>query len=320
MNDSLLALAAPASGLKLLVATVPRLSREAAQRHGLASGSAGVLGQALAGALLLVAAEDADPDEARVDVQLECRGPLRGLLVDADGNGSIRGMVRVNDLDRGGGRKGDAASADAAGLSRFDARPLLEGAPGDEVGMLSVLRRIPGGEATDLHRALVPFAGADLGAGLTAFLQSDRTLAGHLVVELLHRPGEPLAVVAGALVAPTAEEHIDAARGLADQLRQGGLLQLLQGDLGGNAHALAQRITERHALGPLQLQSELKPRFSCRCSRERLVRALQTLPAPELLDMVDKDGGAEATCDFCAEIYVVGREELVALASAGERV
>ena len=87
-----------------------------------------------------------------------------------------------------------------------------------------------------------------------------------------------------------------------------------------NAHALAQHIGEAHQLGPLQVRSELQPRFSCRCSRERLVRALRALGASELLDMADKDGGAEACCDFCTETYVVSKEELVALARAAEAV
>ena len=323
MHDSLLTLAAPAAGLDLLVVTAPLLARDARERHQLAEGSAAVLAQALAGTLLLVGSEPGDPASTRVDVQLECRGPLRGLLVDADGNGSIRGMVRVSDLDRAGKRGGDAGAQAPAGLSRFEARALLEGGPGDEVGMLSILRRQPGGAEADLHRALVPFAGADLAAGLTAFLQSDRPGAGHMVIEVLGRPGEALAAVAGALLVPTDvsdEEQAQAAARIAQALRSGGLSKLLSADPSGNAHALSHKIAELHGLGPLQLKSEQRPRFSCRCSRDRLVRALQTLPAPELVDMAETDGGAEATCDFCAESYVVTKDELLALAGAGERV
>ena len=323
MHDSLLTLAAPAKGLRLLVVTATSLARDARERHVLAEGSAAVLAQALAGTLLLVGSEPGDPDSTRVDVQLECRGPLRGLLVDADGNGSIRGMVRVSDLDRGGKRSGEPSPEAPAGLTRFDASALVVGGLGDEVGMLSILRRQPDGTETDLHRALVPFAGADLGAGLTAFLQSDRPGAGHMVVEVLGRPAEALAAVAGVLVVPqddTNEEQAEAAAAIAKTLRAGGLARLLLADASGNAHALSQRIAEVHGLGPLQLESEQRPRFSCRCSRERLVRALQTLPAPELVDMAETDGGAEATCDFCAECYVVTKDELLALAGAGERV
>ena len=89
MADLLLVLEAPNCGVRLAVCTAPLLSREASRRHGLADGSAGALAQGLAGSLLLAATDRADdPGEARVDVQLECKGPLRGpsahvLLPDA---------------------------------------------------------------------------------------------------------------------------------------------------------------------------------------------------------------------------------------------
>jgi len=340
MADSVLVLDAPGAGVRLIVAAAPSLARAAAERHGLAPGSAAALAQAMTGALLLVAAEDADPSGARVDVQLDCRGPLRGLLVDADGAGAVRGMVQVPDLDRGGSRlragaeeapppgpdlgagAGAVALARKPRLARFDARALLDGGELESAGMISVLRRIPGSDG-ELHRALVPLAGADLAAGLTSFLQGDRSRAGHVSLEVLWRAGEPLAAVAGVMIAPLAEDDGAGARALGDVLRGGGLASLLERDEGegaGNAHQISQRIAAAHGLLPLQLRSELRPRFCCRCSRERFVRALRTLGAPELLDMADKDGGAAATCDFCAASYEVSAEELVALAGMGERV
>src|SRR5436190_16419307 len=116
MADSLLVMTAPAAGLRLVAVAAPQLAREARERHELGDGSAAVLAQALAGTLLLVASEEVAAETARVDVQLECRGPLRGLLVDADGGAGVRGMVRVAGLDRSG-RGGDGAPAEG-GLAR----------------------------------------------------------------------------------------------------------------------------------------------------------------------------------------------------------
>ena len=319
MRDSLVVLQAPRPGLRLVVACVAELSRDAARRHELLPGSAAALAQALAGTLLVVAAEDdAAAQEARVDVQLECKGPLRGWLVDADGDGRVRGMVRVSNLDRAG-RSPERSGAASPAAGRFDSRPLLA-SDGDEIGMLSILRRTPQAEG-ELHRTLVPFDGSDLAEGLNAFLRGDRLSAGEMALEVLFGKAEPLAAVAGVLAVPLGDEGAPAAMALSAALREGGLAQLLaQPGLAGNAHALAARIGEDHRFGPLQLASELRPRFSCRCSRERLVTALRSLGAPELRDMADKDGGAEATCDFCATSYVVSREELIVLAGSTERV
>lgn len=320
MTDLLLVLEAKTSGLKLAVCTAQELARDASVRHGLAPGSAAALAQALTGSLLLAGTdsrnESGEPG-ARVDVQLECGGPLRGLLVDADGSGKVRGLVRVNTLDRLGVRV-DAPAREAAReqLERFDARPLLATGHDERAGLLSVLRAQPGDESP--HRAAFPFAGADLGAALTLFLRNERALGGEMALEVLYRPGEPLAGVAGVMLWPDDEDDAERARAFGKPLREGGLcaamLRAAAGGAAGNGHALAQEIATLHGLGPLRLLTEVRPRFACRCSRERVVRALATMGVAELKDMASRDGGASATCDFCAAVYQISATELLELA------
>ena len=352
MADALLIFSTPE--LQLAVCTASKLAQEAAGRHGLAPGSAAALGQALAGTLLLAGTDRAAAAQARVDVQLECGGPLRGLLVDADGSGAVRGLVRVNELSRSGARveasgratleeasgratleeasgrltldeasgaetlaSGTSFASLAGGLERFDARPLLSTGQDEKAGLLSILRAVPDHEAP--HRATYPFAGADLGAALTLYLRNERAHGGELACEVLFRPSDPLASVASVLVWGATEEHGATARPLGQSLRQGALVQamLAAEDEGRNAHALAQELSRALSLGPLRLDSEIRPRFSCRCSRERLVRALGTLGAAELQDMAARDRGASATCDFCMAIWRISAAELLELAGEG---
>jgi molecular chaperone Hsp33 len=47
-----------------------------------------------------------------------------------------------------------------------------------------------------------------------------------------------------------------------------------------------------------------------------VVRALSTLGADELRDMAQRDGGADASCDFCAQSYRISKSELLELAGA----
>jgi molecular chaperone Hsp33 len=44
-------------------------------------------------------------------------------------------------------------------------------------------------------------------------------------------------------------------------------------------------------------------RFDCSCSFDRMLGALKMLGEDELQDMIEKDNGAEATCQFCGEVY-----------------
>ncbi|HEY5675495.1 MAG TPA: Hsp33 family molecular chaperone HslO, partial [Myxococcales bacterium] len=255
MGDRILIFEAKDAGLRLSVCTVAGVARDAAARHGLASGSACALSLGLTGALLLSAHE-----QARVDLQLECNGPLKGMLVDADETGAVRGLVRAGAL---------RAQPAAAALSRFDPRPLLASAHDERAGMLSVLRAPARGASA--HRAAFPFAGADLGAALTLFLRGERAAGGELALEALTGADDPVGAAGGALIAPLQEEDSERARVLGKPLRQGGLRDALltaqkAGDL---ALALARSLS----LGVLRKTGEVEPHFACRCSRERVARA-----------------------------------------------
>lgn len=54
-------------------------------------------------------------------------------------------------------------------------------------------------------------------------------------------------------------------------------------------------------------------RFHCGCSQARILRALAMLPREELQSMLDEDGEARATCEFCHAIYVVDAAQLQTL-------
>jgi molecular chaperone Hsp33 len=270
-------------GLLFYACVAPALLAEAAARHKLATGSAAVLGQAICGALLLSV-----HSQTRVDVQLDCPGPLRGLLADADASGAARGLVRVTDL---------AARFEG---ERFDPRPLLATGNDELAGRLSIVRKDP-----ELRRTVFPFAGADLGAALTLALRTETARGGEMALELI-APGTP----AGVLIAPLGDEDesIEAVRERGKPLRQGGLFAAL--------HELRdlEELPERLGL-QVEYAGEVTPRFACRCSRERVTSALQTLDPSELRDMAERDHGAVCSCDFCGESYRISAEELLSYAA-----
>jgi molecular chaperone Hsp33 len=282
MADALL-IFATSREVQIAVCVASQLAREAAERHKLHAGSGAALGQALAGALLAAGTE-----RARVDIQLECPGPLRGLLVDADESGAARGLVRNADLE--------------ANQGRFDPRPLLSTPFDERAGVLSILRAAPGEKSP--HRAVFPFAGGNLGAALTLFLRGERAQGGEMALEALLQNDKTLVV--GALL--SGDES------LGKPLRKSALYEAMLREQ--SPQGIARELASIFSLGDLRLVHELQPRFACRCSRERVVRALKTLGVPELLDMAVKDHGATATCEFCAATYRLTAEELLHLAES----
>ena len=59
--------------------------------------------------------------------------------------------------------------------------------------------------------------------------------------------------------------------------------------------------------------NRMTPAFSCDCSRERLERALISIGRKELQDLIEQDGKAELTCQFCTKTYQFDRDALESL-------
>ena len=50
--------------------------------------------------------------------------------------------------------------------------------------------------------------------------------------------------------------------------------------------------------------------YRCYCSRDRVSRALISMGKEELAQLIQEQGRAELTCQFCDQVYQFSREEL----------
>lgn len=69
---------------------------------------------------------------------------------------------------------------------------------------------------------------------------------------------------------------------------------------------------------PVEVAEAVPLSFACHCSRDRVKAVLASLGKDELARLVQEQGGAEVTCQFCNEVYRLSAEEVQALADAGE--
>lgn len=292
MADELVSALLRAEDLRVVLALTSDLSRRARELASMRPGSAAMLAQGLTAGLLLAALQK---ERARLNLQLECDGPLRGLFVDASSSGEVRGYVKNPLVEHIGGE------------GEFRWRPVLGNS-----GFLSVLRDQGGGE---YYRSSVQLGRFDLAQDLKAFFAESEQIRTEVFLELVAEGEEPLSVVGGLLMQPLPGGDVEALGAHAQRLASPGAFQagLQAGAKSGAAAAVK-------ALFPgsdLEVLARYPVAFQCSCSKERVKNALLAMGRAELDDLLAKDGQAEVTCQFCSTRYTVSGEEIRKLLDEG---
>lgn len=293
MSDELVSGLLKKTDLRVVLATTTELSRQARATHGAAPAAAALLSQALTAAALMGALQKHD---ARINLQVECDGPLRGLFVDGDASGLVRGYVKNLHVEYTGGE------------GQYHWRPVL-----GNKGFLSVLRDLGDGE---YYRSSVELVHFDLAADMERYLHQSDQLPSHLLLAQLpvgDGAKDPLGIVAGLLVQPLPDGDMDMFKELGVRLRRDFESAL-------RAHAASGASAVLRALLPepdFEVMSRYPLRFGCSCSKDRVKRALLAMGREELTDLLEKEGQAEATCQFCTTRYVIPGEEIRAMLEAG---
>ncbi len=290
MADQLIRATAADGGIRAVGTITTRLTEEARQRHQLSYVATAALGRTMTAGLLL--ASSMKRPQSRVNIRIKGDGPLGGILVDAGLDGTVRGYVgnAAIELPPNANGKLDVGGAVGADGYVYVIRDIGYGYP-----YSSTVELISGEIGDDLTHYLVTSEQTPSALVLGVFVGSQGvTAAGGLLLQVM-----PKAATDEALV-QTLESRIASLSGFTPLLQAGKTLpdifEELLGDMG------------------LQILPEVQlVRFDCKCSFNRVLGALKMLGEAELLDMIEKDNGAEATCDFCNEVYQASREDLAQL-------
>lgn len=280
MTDRLCRGLLPHLGLRAAFVRVGDTARMARVLHGLYPTSARLFAEGLAAGALLGALQKG---EGRVNLQVECDGPIGGLFVDADAEGNVRGWVRRPSVHF----PGDPARG---------ARAALGGS-----GYLSVLREIRGGQH---YRSAVELAELDLAADLRRWFAASEQVATALDLAVVARGDEPLAEVAAVLVQRLPDGDDAAVEAARRRIAAGALREALAAGAG------AQDAIRAVAGDGFDLLADVEVAYRCGCSHDRARVAVSALGADGVADVLANEREAVITCEFCRARYVVTEPEL----------
>lgn len=287
MADELVSGLLKETDLRVVLVTASELSRRARELHRSATASASLMAQGLTAGALLASLQKSD---SRINLQLECDGPLRGLFVDGDSSGVLRGYVK-NPLVSHVGNEGE-----------YHWRPAL-----GNKGFLSVLRDLGGGE---YYRSSVELESFELAKDLERYFSISDQLPTRVYLTVLPSQAngttEPLGLVAGLLLQPLPDGDREAFREIGERLAR-------DFEPAVRAHAAQGAPALLKALVPqpdMEVMSRHPVSFTCSCSKDRVKRALVSMGREELEDILAREGKAEADCHFCTTHYVVSGDEI----------
>ena len=289
MADQLIRATAADSGIRAVGVITTRLTEEARQRHKLSYVATAALGRTMAGGLLM--ASSMKRLGSRVNVRVKGDGPLGGMLVDAGLDGTVRGYVENPSVELPPNAKGKLDVGGAVGSGYlYVIRDITYGYP-----YSSTVELVSGEIGDDLAHYLVNSEQTPSALVLGVFVGAGGvTAAGGLLVQVLPKAARDEALVA------ILESRVAALAGFTPLLQAGKTLSEIFADLLGDMGL--------HIFPETQML-----RFHCGCSFDRVLGALKILGAAELEDMIIKDDGAEATCEFCGNVYQASSDDLAQL-------
>ena len=272
--------------VKAVAITGRDLVERARNIHTLLPMATAALGRALLGASMM--GDMLKEQKGSLTLQIKGGGPLGTILAVSDCEGNVRGYVQNPHVEL---------------IEKYPGKLDVGAAVGDERGTLTVIKDIglkepyvgsiglfSGEIADDLAMYFVESEQIPTACALGVLVGTDQsvTSAGGYLIQLL--PG-------------ASEEIITKIE--AGVRKLGPVSAALEGGLDGEG--LLRAVLSEFVL---EILEKHPVEYRCYCSRERVSRALVSMGRAELSSLIEEQGQAELTCQFCDRVYHYSKEEL----------
>lgn len=286
--DELVRVIAKDAPVKAMAITGTELVERARQIHDTWPVATAALGRLLMAASMM--GDMLKAEQGSVTLRVRGDGPLGSLTAVSDSEGNVRGYVQnpAVDVPRKAHAKLDVGTA--------------VGADGD----LTVIKDVGMKEP---YVGTIQLVGGEIAEDIAAYFVESEQIPTACALGVLIAPDQTVQTAGGYLIQllPGADEGVISAieRGIA---KVGAVSAAL--DAGVSALELLRQVLSEFELEVLETSPV---EYRCYCSRERVSRALISMGQEELTSLIEEQGKAELTCQFCDKVYDFSKEDLQAL-------
>ncbi len=284
MDDYIVRAMAGDGQIRAYAMTSRGIVEEARRIHGTSPVMTAALGRLLSGGAMMGAMMKGEED--LLTIQASCEGPAKALTVTADSRGNVKGYPAVPDVMLPPNEKGklDVGGALGPGILRVvKDMGLKEPYVGQTELQTSEI-------AEDLTYYFAVSEQTPSAVGLGVLMNRDNTVrrSGGFIVQLMPSAEES--------AIEELEQRVSVIHSVTDLLEDGMTPEEILGQVAGG-------------LG-LEILDRIPARYYCGCSRERVSRAISSIGAKDLDEMIRDGEPVEVGCQFCGRRYVFTTTDL----------
>lgn len=219
--------------------------------------------------------------------KVEGSGPIGVIVADGNAHGDVRGYVTNPHVDFDLNNQGKLDVARAVGVQ----------------GNLSIVKDLG---LRDHFTGQVPLVTGEISEDFTYYFAHSEQIPSAVGAGVLINPDHTVLAAGGFVVQvmPEAddaiisrlEQQINAFPAISSLIEQG--------------YTPEQVLQELFKDAKVNIHEQMSVQFRCKCSKERVERAIVGLGNDEIKSMIEEDHGAEANCHFCNETYYFTADEL----------
>lgn len=285
MSDILLRGNSMDGAVRVFVAITTDLVNRAHEIHHTYPVATAALGRTLTAAAIMGAGMKNETDTTTI--QFKGDGPLGSIVAVTDSHSHVRGYVANPLVDLPLNKKGK-----------------LDVGGGVGKGYLNVIRDLGMKEP---YAGQVPIVTGEIAEDLTFYFARSEQIPTAIALGVLVDTDSSVKAAGGFMIQLMPEATEDIAIKLEEKMKTiEPVTQMI--DSGMSAEDIFFHITEDFDM--LMENKPIVPMYECKCSKERMERALISIGKKELEDLIEDQGEAELTCQFCDKKYTFSKEAL----------